>query len=84
MVRTAEELQQHRSLWKHLQTDTPLKSTEEELKMLRAREVLQFCESMDPKDSGAGDWQEVERRGCSTAGRVMTMTWSPGENSGQR
>lgn len=32
----------------------PLKSIEEEFKVLRAREVLQFRESTDPKVSGAG------------------------------
>ena len=32
----------------------PLKSIEEEFKVLRAREVLQFRESADPKVSGAG------------------------------
>lgn len=37
-----------------LKLTLPLKSTEEEFKVLRAREVLQFQELADPKVSGAG------------------------------
>lgn len=54
MVRTAEELEQHRPLWNTGKLPLPLKSIEEEFKVLRAREVLQFRESADPKVSGAG------------------------------
>ncbi|XP_077083545.1 uncharacterized protein LOC143736754 isoform X1 [Siphateles boraxobius] len=40
----------------------PLKSIEEEFKVLRAREVLQFRESTDPKVSGAGVVVKTRRK----------------------
>lgn len=40
----------------------PLKSIEEELKVLHTREVLQLWESKDPKVSGAGDVVKTDRK----------------------
>lgn len=53
----------------------PLKSIEEEFKVLRAREVLQFCGSMDPKVSGAGVAVKTGSKWRAEAAVELAESW---------